>query len=115
MFYAPETANDYFIEIKGELGFVTTTTALPTSTTPPTPTATVPAGPTCEDIRQQCAAQARVFNPTTVSKPCSCGDPLPQPKIPFGTAAASVPLPHKSSSGAVPALVILVMALVGMF
>ncbi|KAG0225281.1 hypothetical protein BGW42_004570 [Actinomortierella wolfii] len=94
-----------------------TTTGLPTPTlatptAPPTPTATTPS---CEDIQQQCAAQARIYNPPTDTAPCACGSPIPQPKVRFGTAATSVPLPPKSSSGAVAALVILVMALVGLF
>ncbi|KAF9972964.1 hypothetical protein BGZ73_003857 [Actinomortierella ambigua] len=119
---------DYFINIEFETGLFkdkaskqfaivaapsVTTTATPTST--PTPTPTQPAGPTCEDIKQQCAAQARVYNPPAGTQACACGDLLPQPKLPISTGVALAPLPHKTSSGAVPALVVLVMALVGMF
>ncbi|KAG0248766.1 hypothetical protein BG011_009930 [Mortierella polycephala] len=54
-----------------------TTTLVPT----PTPTPILPPAQTCNDIKEQCAAQGKSFLEATDTTPCSCGESLIIPTI----------------------------------
>ncbi|KAF9296462.1 hypothetical protein BGZ88_012573 [Linnemannia elongata] len=65
---------------------VTAPTPTPTTTTTaPTPTQTS----TCNDIKEQCAAQSKAFEPASGTTPCSCGAALIVPSIIGSTNSAS--------------------------
>ncbi|KAF8943700.1 hypothetical protein BGZ47_005126 [Haplosporangium gracile] len=62
-----------------------TPTPTPTATTiAPTPTPTA----TCNDIKEQCAAQSKAFQPASGTTPCSCGAALIVPNIVGSTNSA---------------------------
>ncbi|KAI1307680.1 hypothetical protein EDD11_004461 [Mortierella claussenii] len=58
------------------------TTAIPTTTTTTAiPTPTLPTGQTCQDVKEQCAAQGKAFVEGTATTPCACGVALIVPKV----------------------------------
>ncbi|KAF9909944.1 hypothetical protein EC991_007747 [Linnemannia zychae] len=81
-----------------------------TTTATPTPTST------CNDIKEQCAAQSKVFQPASGSTPCSCGAALIVPNILDGNSnsavggKANVKSTFQSTGGPTAALVVLLLA-----
>ncbi|KAG0377091.1 hypothetical protein BGX24_006721 [Mortierella sp. AD032] len=87
-------------------------TPTPTSTTPtPTPTPTS----TCNDIKEQCAAQSKVFQPASGTTPCSCGAAIIVPNIIDGNSnsafggKANVKATFQSTGGPTAALAVLLL------
>ncbi|KAI7819274.1 hypothetical protein BC939DRAFT_460750 [Gamsiella multidivaricata] len=94
---------------------LTTTTANLTTT----PTPTLPAGQTCNDIREQCAAQSRAYQEATATTPCSCGATLVVPTIVGnsapGSIKANVKLTFQSTGGPTAALAFLLLVVMTLF
>ncbi|KAG0340162.1 hypothetical protein BG000_000540 [Podila horticola] len=107
-------------------GNTTTSATLPTSTTlsatPTTtalPTPTLPAGQTCEDVKQQCAAQGKAYVEATATALCQCGVTLIQPNV-QGSGGASIKAQVKSltfqtSGGPTASLAVLLLVVMALF
>ncbi|KAF9994630.1 hypothetical protein BGZ65_009742 [Modicella reniformis] len=133
-FWFPRSESSSQFEIIAAPGGITTTglptmpSTLPptttTSMTPPTstaaPTPTLPAGQTCNDIKEQCAAQRRTFVEATDKAPCSCGDALVVPTIIKNSAApgsvkSTVKSTFQSTGGPTAALAVLLLVVMTLF
>ncbi|KAF9155532.1 hypothetical protein BG015_009508 [Linnemannia schmuckeri] len=91
----------------------TTPTPTPTTTTTaPTPTQTT----TCNDIKEQCAAQSKAFQPASGTTPCSCGAALIVPNIIESTnSALSSKNTFQSTGGPTAALIVLLLVVLTLF
>ncbi|KAF9360786.1 hypothetical protein BGX26_007737 [Mortierella sp. AD094] len=94
----------------------TNTTLLPTTTTAnttitPTPTPTVPAQ-TCNDVREQCAAQGKVYVDATNTTACTCGAALIVPTVVGSGASSTI---QSTTSGPTAALVVLLLVVMTLF
>ncbi|KAF9439186.1 hypothetical protein BGZ76_009358 [Entomortierella beljakovae] len=92
-------------------GLPTSTTLVPTattSTTAPTPTSTLPAGQTCDDVKQQCAAQGKTYVEPTANTACTCGTALIVPTVINGATTTT-------TSGPNAALVVLLLVVMNLF
>ncbi|KAK3836035.1 MAG: hypothetical protein JOS17DRAFT_735902 [Linnemannia elongata] len=94
-------------------GNVTSPTPTPTTTTTaPTPTQTT----TCNDIKEQCAAQSKAFEPASGTTPCSCGAALVVPSIIGSTnSAISNKNTFQSTGGPTAALAFLLLVVLTLF
>ncbi|KAG0357932.1 hypothetical protein BG005_002921 [Podila minutissima] len=95
----------------------TTLSATPTSTALPTPT--LPAGQTCEDVKQQCAAQGKAYVEATATALCQCGVTLIKPNV-QGSSGASIKAQVKSltfqtSGGPTASLAVLLLVVMALF
>ncbi|KAI9236508.1 MAG: hypothetical protein BYD32DRAFT_418646 [Podila humilis] len=110
-------------------GNTTTTVPLPTITTISTittittttalPTPTLPAGQTCEDVKQQCAAQGKAYVEATGTALCQCGVTLIVPNV-QGSGGASIKAQVKrtfqtTSSGPTASLAVLLLVVMALF
>ncbi|KAF9916760.1 hypothetical protein BX616_002874 [Lobosporangium transversale] len=96
---------------------VTTTLVVTTPTAGPSPT--LPAGQTCNDIKEQCAAQGRVYEESTANTPCACGATLVVPTVVGsgspGSIKANVKSTFQSTGGPTAALAVLLLVVMTLF
>ncbi len=95
---------------------MTNTLATPTATTAsiaPTPTLS------CLDVKEQCAAQGKVYQDTTASSPCACGADLIIPTIvpngASGSIKSTVKSTFKSTGGPTAAFAVLILVVMTLF
>ncbi|KAF9415025.1 hypothetical protein BGZ94_000210 [Podila epigama] len=104
-------------------GNITITTGLPLPTTPiattttstAAPLPTLPAGQTCDDVKEQCAAQGKEFLETTPTAICQCGVTLIIPNIQGNAAGGSIKCQVKNSGGPTASLAILLLVVMALF
>ncbi|KAF9146126.1 hypothetical protein BGX30_003982 [Mortierella sp. GBA39] len=89
-----------------------TPTPTTTTTTAPTPTQTT----TCNDIKEQCAAQSKAFQAASGTTPCSCGAALIVPNIVDSVnSASSNKNTFQSTGGPTTALAFLLLVVLTLF
>ncbi|KAF9955050.1 hypothetical protein BGZ72_004079 [Mortierella alpina] len=95
---------------------MTNTLATPTATTAsiaPTPTSS------CLDVKEQCAAQGKVYQEASGSSPCSCGADLIVPTIvpnaASGSIKSTVKSTFKSTGGPTAAFAVLILVVMTLF
>ncbi|KAF9288674.1 hypothetical protein BGZ68_010797 [Mortierella alpina] len=95
---------------------MTNTLATPTATTAsiaPTPTSS------CVDVKEQCAAQGKVYQEATTSSPCACGADLIIPTIvpngASGSIKSTVKSTFKSTGGPTAAFAVLILVVMTLF
>ncbi|KAF9934913.1 hypothetical protein FBU30_010180 [Linnemannia zychae] len=92
----------------------TTPTPTPTTTATPTPTPTT----TCNDIKEQCAAQSKVFVPASGATPCSCGADIIVPSVVDSSSSsvrATAKTTFQSTGGPTAAFAVLLLVLMTLF
>ncbi|KAF9116335.1 hypothetical protein BGX27_003328 [Mortierella sp. AM989] len=95
----------------------TNTSLLPTqtantTTVAPTPTSTLPAGQTCNDVKEQCAAQGKAYVEATNTEPCACGAASIVPIVVGSGASSTI---QSTTGGPTAALVVLLLVVMTLF
>ncbi|KAF9968551.1 hypothetical protein BGZ70_002455 [Mortierella alpina] len=95
---------------------MTNTLATPTATTAsiaPTPTSS------CVDVKEQCAAQGKVYEEATATSPCACGAdliiPTVKPNGASGSIKSTVKSTFKTTGGPTAAFAVLILVIMTMF
>ncbi|CAO3567713.1 unnamed protein product [Mortierella alpina] len=95
---------------------MTNTLATPTATTAPTaPTPTS----SCVDVKEQCAAQGKVYEEATATSPCACGADLIIPTVvpngASGSIKSTVKSTFKTTGGPTAAFAVLILVIMTLF